>query len=123
MFPRQHFALIDTDCVPVTLFEVQDLVELAHRQLQWAELVGHARTASGPSNGTGALLFTEAHLELSAGLVISTGSDIRPSPVRMGSTSAILARELHEYRQRDTALAREEQKTTLSWWQVPAGKR
>ena len=32
LFPRQHFALIDNDCVPVTLFEAQDLVELARRQ-------------------------------------------------------------------------------------------
>ena len=92
--------------MPVTLFEVQDLVELAHRQLQWADLVGHARTASGPSHGIGMLLFTEAHLEYNSGLVISIGGDARSSPVRRGSSSAILAQELHEYRQTLVSMAR-----------------
>ena len=45
------------------------------------------------------LLFTEAHLEYNAGLVISIGSDTRRSPVRNGATAASLARELQEYRQ------------------------
>ena len=52
------------------------------------------------------LLFTEAHLEYNAGLVISIGSDARPSPIRIGSTSAILARELREYRQTLVSTAR-----------------
>ena len=26
LFPKVHFGLVDDDCVPVTLFEVQDLV-------------------------------------------------------------------------------------------------
>ena len=52
------------------------------------------------------LLFTAAHLEYNAGLVISIGSDTRPSPVRIGSTSTILARELREYRQTLVSTAR-----------------
>ena len=32
LYPAQHSALIDNDCVPVTLFEVQDLLQLAHQQ-------------------------------------------------------------------------------------------
>ena len=30
LFPRIHIALIDTDCVPVSLFEVPDLIMLAN---------------------------------------------------------------------------------------------
>lgn len=90
--------LIDNDCVPVTLFEVQDLIELAHRQLQWVDLVGCARIESGPSHGIGMLLFTEAHLECNAGLVISIGNSHRRSPLERKSDSAMLAKELQEYR-------------------------
>ena len=42
LYPAQHFALIDNDCVPVTLFEVQDLLQLAHQQHQWVDLIGCA---------------------------------------------------------------------------------
>ena len=45
------------------------------------------------------LLFTEAHLEYNAGLVISIGCDTRLSPVSKGATAASLAQELQEYRQ------------------------
>ena len=37
LHPAQHFALIDNDCAPVTLFEVQDPLQLAHQQHQWIE--------------------------------------------------------------------------------------
>ena len=57
LYPKQHFALIDNDCVPVTLFEVQDLIELAHQQLQWVDLIGHARAESDTCRGIGMLLF------------------------------------------------------------------
>ena len=80
LYPAQHFALIDNDCVPVTLFEVQDLLQLAHQQHQWIDLIGCARPVSRSSSGIGMLLFTEAHLEYNAGLVISIGNDDRPSP-------------------------------------------
>lgn len=48
LFPKQHFALIDNDCAPVTLFEIQDLVELAQQQFQWTDLVGYRRPPAGP---------------------------------------------------------------------------
>ena len=98
LYPKQHFALIDNDCVPVTLFEVQDLLELAHQQLQWVDLVGHARTESDPCRGIGMLLFTEVHLEYNAGLVISIGSSHRNSPLDRKPNSAMLAKELQAYR-------------------------
>ena len=40
LYPAQHFALIDNDCVPITLFEVQDLLQLAHQQHRWVDLIG-----------------------------------------------------------------------------------
>ena len=71
LYPAQHFALIDNDCVPVTLFEVKDLLQLAHQQRRWADLIGYARSESSPSAGIGMLLFTEAHLEYNVAQGIS----------------------------------------------------
>ena len=51
LYPAQHFALIDNDCVPVTLFEVQDLLQLAHQQHQWVDLIGCVRSESAPVQG------------------------------------------------------------------------
>ena len=45
-----------------------------HISSQWADLIGYARSESSPSAGIGMLLFTEAHLEFNAGLVISIGN-------------------------------------------------
>ena len=98
LYPKQHFALIDNDCVPVTLFEAQDLIELAHQQLQWVDLIGHARAEADACRGRGMLLFTEAHLEYNAGLVISIGRSHKSSPLEGKPTSATLAKELHAYR-------------------------
>ena len=38
LFPKVHFGLVDNDCVPVTLFEVQDLMALAESQFRWPDL-------------------------------------------------------------------------------------
>ena len=64
LYPAQHFALIDNDCVPVTLFEVQDLLQLAHQQHQWVDLLGRARSESSSCAGIGMLFFTEAMMRL-----------------------------------------------------------
>ena len=92
--PAQHFALIDNDCVPVALFEVQDLLQLAHQQHRWADLTGHARSESGPSAGIGMLLFTEAHLEYNAGLVVSIGNRNKHSPLEHDTSAQTLAKSL-----------------------------
>ena len=94
LYPAQHFALIDNDCVPVTLFEVQDLLQLAHQQHRWADLVGHARSESSPSAGIGMLLFTEAHLEYNAGLVVSIGNRNKHSPLEHDTSAQTLAKSL-----------------------------
>ena len=51
------------------------------------------------------LLFTEAHLEYNAGLVISLGSSNRPSPIEATSAAETLAEELEDYRQQLLAMA------------------
>ena len=94
LYPAQHFALIDNDCVPVTLFEVQDLLQLAHQQHRWADLIGHSRSESSPSAGIGMLLFTEAHLEYNAGLVVSIGNRNKHSPLEHDTSAQTLAKSL-----------------------------
>ena len=94
LYPAQHFALIDNDCVPVTLFEVQDLLQLAHQQHQWVDLIGRARSESSSCAGIGTLLFAEAHLEYNAGLVISIGNRSKHSPLEQDSTASTLAKNL-----------------------------
>ena len=98
LYPAQHFALIDNDCVPVTLFEVQDLLQLAHQQHQWADLIGCARPGSYSSSGIGMLLFTEAHLEYNAGLVVSIGNRHKSSPLEHETSAAALAQSLQACR-------------------------
>ena len=94
LYPAQHFALIDNDCVPVTLFEVQDLLQLAHQQHQWVDLIGCVRSESSSCAGIGMLLFTEAHLEYNAGLVISVGNRSKHSPLEHDTTASTLAKNL-----------------------------
>ena len=106
MYPQQHFGLVDNDCVPVTLFEVPDLVALATNQLQWSDLVGRAPEDPRHTEKVGLLLVTEAHLEYNAGLVISIGSRGRPSPITSHSNAEVLAEELADYRLQLLAMAR-----------------
>lgn len=89
-----------------TLFESQDLFALAERQHQWPDLVGHDRANKAVTSKVGMLLFTEAHLEYNAGLVLSFGSAQRVSPVRPMSTAESLACELLDYRKSLLATAR-----------------
>ena len=106
LYPQQHFGLVDNDCVPVTLFEMPDLIALATSQMQWTDLVGLAPDDPKHMEKVGLLLVTEAHLEYNAGLVISIGSQGRPSPITQYSTAEILADELTDYRSQLLAMAR-----------------
>ena len=99
LFPKVHFGLVDNDCVPVTLFEVKDLIALAESQFRWPDLVGYRADPDLAKSQIGMLLFTEAHLEYNAGLVISIGSANRPSPTEATSVAEHLAEELEDYRQ------------------------
>ena len=106
LYPRQHFGLIDNDCVPVSLFEMPDLVALATSQLTWTDPVGLAPDDQRHANKVGLLLVTEAHLEYNAGLVISLGSQGGPSPITQHSTAETLADDLADYRSQSLAMAR-----------------
>ena len=66
MYPQQHFGLVDNDCVPVTLFEVPDLLALATSQMQWTDVVGMAPDDPKRNDKVGLLLVTKAHLEYNA---------------------------------------------------------
>ena len=105
LFPKVHFGLVDNDCVPVTLFEVKDLIALAESQFRWPDLVGYRADPDLAKSQIGMLLFTEAHLEYNAGLVISIGSANRPSPTEATSVAEHLAEELEDYRQQLLAMA------------------
>ena len=105
LFPKVHFGLVDNDCVPVTLFEAQDLVTLAESQFRWPDLTGYRADPDLANSKPGMLLFTEAHLEYNAGLVISIGSPNRPSPIEATSTAENLAEELEDYRQQLLVMA------------------
>ena len=92
MFPGINFILLDSDCLPVTLFEVEDLWTEAYlaRFPAYCEsgipeahpLRAFARFSTDPQvvytqsrvcstrMGQGALLVTEPHAELNAGLIV-----------------------------------------------------
>ena len=95
LYPHIHFALIDNDCLPLTLFEVAELWNLASPERvpigsnsadreeptrmeddAGMQLTGYphkrARTDpdAEPCPPQGVILFTEPHSELNAGLVV-----------------------------------------------------
>ena len=106
LFPQKHFGLIDNDCVPITLFETQDLISPAESQRQWTDLVGHPREADVQETKLGVILLTETHLDCNGGPVISIGSVSRRSPIEPASTANTLACELADYRNQLLAMAR-----------------
>ena len=96
MFPGINFILLDSDCLPVTLFEAADLWKEAylirfppgtgkglpkqhplHRRRD-PEVVYTQQRVSANKQGQGVLLVTEPHSELNAGLVVIFGSSHPP---------------------------------------------
>ena len=73
MFPMVNFALIDSDCVPTSLFEIAELINLMTDKVSRAEALQHSTMASDSQCPPAVLLATEAKAELNAGLVIVTG--------------------------------------------------
>ena len=74
MFPTvKNFALIDSDCVPTSLFEIAELVNLMTDKASRAEAMQHNTMASSSQCPPAVLLATEAKAELNAGLIIVTG--------------------------------------------------
>ena len=72
LFPTIHIALVDTDCVPVSLFEIEDLILLSKLQMS-------AHSTSTPPGEVsamhqpmpGMILFSEEFHDINAGLVVS----------------------------------------------------
>ena len=71
--PTVNFALIDSDCVPTSLFEIAELVQLMTDDHDRKEAMHHYTMASSTANPPAVLLMTEARAELNAGLIIVTG--------------------------------------------------
>ena len=110
MFPTVNFALIDSDCVPTSLFEVAELVNLMTDKSSRAAAMQHNTMASSNQCPPAVLLATEAKAELNAGLIIVTGhipieapdvemaqadmppamaqADMPPAPAQISSPSA-----------------------------------
>ena len=92
VFPGLNIVLLDSDCVPVTLFEVEDLWQEAQR-LQHCGLPGPVPTSSwaGSLNSDqvdqtalpkpkpqGVILVTEHNAEVNAGFAVLRGSNHAP---------------------------------------------
>ena len=92
MFPGINFVLLDSDCLPITLFEVEDLwteaylarfpvhsnsgIPRAHplrafkRFCNDPKVVDTQQQVGSTRMGQGALVVTEPHAELNAGLIV-----------------------------------------------------
>ena len=64
---------MDSDCVPTTLFEIAELVNLMTDQTSRAEALQSYTMASARDCPPAVLLMTESKAELNAGLVVVTG--------------------------------------------------
>ena len=73
MHPTVNFVLADSDCVPTSLFEVAELVNLMTDRASRAEAMQHHTMASSNQCPPAVLLMTESKAELNAGLIIVTG--------------------------------------------------
>jgi len=96
-----NFVLADSDCVPTSLFEVAELVNLMTDQASRAEAMQHHTMASSNQCPPAVLLMTESKAELNAGLIIVTSHaatqtedvDMNPEPpnASMPAASATLS--------------------------------
>ena len=119
VFPGLHLVLLDSDCVPVTLFEVEDLWREAQR-LQHSGFPGPVPTSSwaGGVNSDqvdqtalpdpkpqGVILVTEHNAEVNAGFAVLRGSNHAPPlqeedwqriPLNVGESHEPVLREYKE---------------------------
>lgn len=73
VYPTINFALVDSDCVPTTLFEVAELVNLMVDQASRNDALQRHTMGSARDCPPAVMLMTESRAELNAGLVIVTG--------------------------------------------------
>ena len=62
LFPKVHFGLVDNDCVPVTLFEKQDLIALAENQFRWPDLTGYRADPDLVNSKPGGCCFSQRRI-------------------------------------------------------------
>ena len=75
LFPDKHFVLIDTDCVPTSLFEIEELARLMWQRDIDVDMVDDEAkilSAVDPPCPYMIMLCTETKAEINAGLVIVT---------------------------------------------------
>ena len=86
VYPTVNFVLADSDCVPTSLFEVAELVNLMTDRASRAEAMQHHTMASSNQCPPAVLLMTESKAELNAGLIIVTGhTATQPEDIDMGT--------------------------------------
>ena len=73
VYPTVNLVLADSDCVPTSLFEVAELVNLMTDRASRAEAMQHHTMASSNQSPPAVLLMTESKAELNAGLIVVTG--------------------------------------------------
>ena len=90
LFPDKHIILIDTDCVPTSLFEVEELVRMTQTHLDQAAGV-EPNTIRGnrtPACKSAVFLCSEAKAEINAGMIIITNCRLqRPHAATEPATS------------------------------------
>ena len=130
VFPGLHIVLLDSDCVPVTLFEVEDLWQEAQR-LQHCGFPGPVPTSSwaGGLNSDqqdqptlrkpkeqGVILVTEHNAEVNAGFAVLRGSNHAP-PLLEEDWQSI---PLGSGESQDLAIRKYKQKLVSEYWKVVA---
>ena len=90
LFPDKHIILIDADCVPTSLFEVEELVRMTQTHLDQAAGV-EPNTIRGnrkPACKSAVFLCSEAKAEINAGMIIITNCRLqRPHAATEPATS------------------------------------
>ena len=91
LFPDKHIILIDADCVPTSLFEVEELVRMTQSCVDQATGV-EAHSIRGnrkPACKSAVFLCSEARAEINAGMIIVTSCQLpRPHLVSVPDTMA-----------------------------------
>ena len=90
LFPDKHIILIDTDCVPTSLFEVEELVRMTQTHLEQATGVEpHSiRGTRKPACKSAVFLCSEAKAEINAGMIIVTNCRLqRPHEATVPASS------------------------------------
>ena len=92
LFPDKHIILIDTDCVPTSLFEVEELVRMTqthHEQAAGVDSIPSAiRGNRKPACKSAVFLCSEAKAEINAGMIIVTNCRLqRPHEATVPATS------------------------------------